>query len=69
MASTYKVSGEFATADYLKAAEDAFAYLEKNNLSFANDGKENIVDDDCALHGGHGVIPGDQQFDLQGRGR
>ena len=49
MASTYKVSGEFASAEYLKTAEDAFAYLEKNNLRFANDGKENIIDDYCAL--------------------
>ncbi len=49
MASTFNVSGEFANADYLKAAEDAFAYLEKNNSAFANDGKENIVDDYCAL--------------------
>jgi hypothetical protein len=49
MAATYPVSGDFTAADYLKAAEDAFAYLEKNNLAFANDGKENIVDDYCAL--------------------
>ncbi|UCE40080.1 MAG: glycoside hydrolase family 9 protein [Candidatus Aminicenantes bacterium] len=49
IASTYDVSGEFKNADYLKAAEDAFAYLEKNNLNFTNDGKENIVDDYCAL--------------------
>jgi hypothetical protein len=49
MASTYPVSGEFHSADYLKAAEDAFDYLEKNNLRLTNDGKENIVDDYCAL--------------------
>ena len=49
MASTYPVSGEFRSSDYLKAAEDAFAYLEKNNLKLLNDGKENIVDDYCAL--------------------
>jgi hypothetical protein len=49
MASTFNVSGDFSNPDYLKAAEDAFAYLEKNNLAFANDGKENIVDDYCAL--------------------
>lgn len=49
MASTYPVSGEFASADYLKAAEAAFAYLEKNNFKLTNDGKENIVDDYCAL--------------------
>jgi len=41
--------GEFGRMDYLKAAEDAFAFLEKNNLLFTNDGKENIVDDYCAL--------------------
>jgi Glycosyl hydrolase family 9/Cellulase N-terminal ig-like domain len=49
MASKVPVSGEFASADYLKAAEDAFAFLEKNNLKMVNDGKENIVDDYCAL--------------------
>jgi hypothetical protein len=41
--------GDFKVADYLKAAEDAFAFLEKNNLLFTNDGKENILDDYCAL--------------------
>jgi hypothetical protein len=49
MASTSSISGEFSNADYLKAAEDAFAYLEANNLKLINDGKENIVDDYCAL--------------------
>ena len=49
MASTYPVSGEFAGSDYLKAAADAFDYLERNNLKLLNDGKENIVDDYCAL--------------------
>jgi Glycosyl hydrolase family 9/Cellulase N-terminal ig-like domain len=42
-------TGDFASAEYLAAAEGAFAFLEKNNLSFAGDGKENIVDDYCAL--------------------
>jgi hypothetical protein len=49
LASTFPYPGEFSKADYLKAAEDAFAYLEKNNLKMVNDGKENIVDDYCAL--------------------
>jgi len=49
MASVYPVSGQFRSSDYLKAAEDAFDYLEKNNLQLTNDGKENIVDDYCAL--------------------
>ncbi|MFZ0730953.1 MAG: glycoside hydrolase family 9 protein [Candidatus Sulfotelmatobacter sp.] len=49
MASTYPESGDFTNADYLKAAEDAFDFLEKENLKLTNDGKENIVDDYCAL--------------------
>jgi Glycosyl hydrolase family 9/Cellulase N-terminal ig-like domain len=49
MASSYPLSGEFKSADYRKAAEDGFAYLEKNNARMTNDGKENIVDDYCAL--------------------
>jgi hypothetical protein len=49
MASTYPVSGQFSSADYLKAAEEAFDFLEKNNLKLTNNGKENIVDDYCAL--------------------
>jgi hypothetical protein len=49
MASAQPVSGQFRNADYLKAAEEAFDFLEKNNLKLVNDGKENIVDDYCAL--------------------
>jgi hypothetical protein len=49
IASTFSFSGEFTNADYRKAATDAFDFLEKNNLKLVNDGKENIVDDFCAL--------------------
>jgi Glycosyl hydrolase family 9/Cellulase N-terminal ig-like domain len=49
MASLYPFSGEYKNSDYLKAAEDAFDFLEKNNLKMLNDGKENILDDYCAL--------------------
>lgn len=49
MASTYTVSGEYSNADYLKAAEEAFAFLEKDNHLMDYDGKENILDDYCAL--------------------
>lgn len=49
MASAYPLSGEFQNADYLKAAQSAFDYLEKDNLTLTNDGKENIIDDYCAL--------------------
>jgi len=41
--------GDFGARDYLRAAEDAFAFLEENNLLFANDGEENIIDEYCAL--------------------
>jgi hypothetical protein len=49
MASTYPVSGDYNAADYLRTAEEAFQFLEKNNIIYTNDGKENIVDDYCAL--------------------
>jgi len=49
MAATYDTSGEFSNKEYLIAAERAFDFLEKNNVQMTNDGKENIVDDYCAL--------------------
>jgi hypothetical protein len=49
IASAYPTSGEHKNSDYLKAAEDAFQYLDKNNVKMLNDGKENILDDYCAL--------------------
>lgn len=49
MASAYPVSGDYSNADYLKAAENAFAFLEKQNPTIDYDGKENILDDYCAL--------------------
>jgi hypothetical protein len=49
IAGRQSVSGDFSNDRYLKAARDAFDYLEKNNLQHANDGKENIVDDYCGL--------------------
>ena len=49
MASTWPACGDFSNAVYLATAEDAFAFLETNNLAFNPDGKENILDDYCAL--------------------
>jgi peroxiredoxin len=49
MASMTEIPGDFSNARYLQAAEDAFAFLEKENAKMTNDGKENIVDDYCAL--------------------
>lgn len=49
LASTNSISGDYSAKDYLKAAENAFAFLEKENVQMTNDGKENILDDYCAL--------------------
>jgi hypothetical protein len=49
LASTMPISGDMPSATYLKAAEGAFAFLEAHNSELLNDGKENILDDYCAL--------------------
>jgi hypothetical protein len=48
-ASTFNVCGDFSNAKYLQTAQEAFAFLQTHNRQLANDGKENIVDDYCAL--------------------
>jgi Glycosyl hydrolase family 9/Cellulase N-terminal ig-like domain len=49
LAGAHQVAGDFTNTDYLRAAQEAFDFLEKNNLRFTNDGQENILDDYCAL--------------------
>jgi GH18 family chitinase len=49
IAARSPVGGDFDTSTYLKTAEQAFAFLESHNKELLNDGKENIVDDYCAL--------------------
>lgn len=49
IASAHDSSGEFTNQEYLLAAKNAFKFLENNNVQMTNDGKENIVDDYCAL--------------------
>jgi len=49
MAYTAGISGDYSSAEYLETAEEAFAFLEKENPAMTNDGKENILDDYCAL--------------------
>ncbi|MCG8580363.1 MAG: glycoside hydrolase family 9 protein [Bacteroidales bacterium] len=44
-----KISGEFSAQSYLQAAEKGYAHLKANNLKYCDDGKENIIDDYCAL--------------------
>ncbi|OUR75067.1 glycosyl hydrolase [Colwellia psychrerythraea] len=43
------VQGEFSAKQYLTDAERAFAHLQKNNLRYLDNGKENIIDDYTAL--------------------
>lgn len=40
---------EFPKEEYIKAAIDAYYYLEANNERYTNDGKWNLVDEYCAL--------------------
>ncbi|MES2456052.1 MAG: glycoside hydrolase family 9 protein [Bacteroidota bacterium] len=47
--SSWKKDGEFSASDYLAAAKRAYAHLALNNLKYTDDGKENIIDDYCAL--------------------
>jgi hypothetical protein len=43
------LSGDHGPEQYLRTAVSAFEHLEVHNLEYLNDGKENIVDDYCAL--------------------
>ncbi|QKJ32061.1 glycoside hydrolase family 9 protein [Mucilaginibacter mali] len=47
--SRWKKHGDFTSAQYLDAAKRAFAHLLVNNTKYDDDGKENIIDDYCAL--------------------
>ena len=48
--SRWKKNGTYFTAqNYLHAAEKAYAHLLINNTAYDDDGKENIIDDYCAL--------------------
>src|SRR5262249_52171750 len=49
MAGAQESSGEYPGGDYLKTAQAAFDHLERNNSALTNDGRDNIVDDYCAL--------------------
>ncbi|MBB6271630.1 hypothetical protein HDF26_002087 [Pedobacter cryoconitis] len=49
--SKWKKHGTFSSEQYLAAAERAFAHLQKFSTQYADDGKDNIIDDYCALMG------------------
>ncbi|MBU2872038.1 glycoside hydrolase family 9 protein [Colwellia sp. E2M01] len=43
------IQGEFSAKQYLIDAERAFAHLQQHNLTYLDNGKENIIDDYTAL--------------------
>lgn len=47
--SRWKKNGDFTSAQYLDGAKRAFAHLLINNTKYDDDGKENVIDDYCAL--------------------
>jgi len=47
--SRWKIHGDFTSKQYLNGAERAFAHLLVYNTKYDDDGKENIIDDYCAL--------------------
>jgi hypothetical protein len=49
LASTMPIDGDLPRSTYLRTAEEAFQFLNVHNRELLNDGKENILDDYCAL--------------------
>jgi type 1 glutamine amidotransferase len=49
--SRWGVAGDYTPDQYLAGAERAFAHLLEYSPQYADDGKENIIDDYCALMG------------------
>lgn len=47
--SQWQRNGDYTAAQYLAGAERAFNHLLTNNTRYDDDGKENIIDDYCAL--------------------
>jgi hypothetical protein len=48
-ASTLGESSDYKSEEYLEGAIKAFDHLEEKNVDYVKDGKENIIDDYCAL--------------------
>jgi hypothetical protein len=47
--SHWNMNGDFTSKQYLDAAERAFAHLQQYSTKYADDGKDNVIDDYCAL--------------------
>ncbi|MCO5934017.1 hypothetical protein NAF17_00575 [Mucilaginibacter sp. RB4R14] len=48
-ASNWQKDGEYTSKQYFDAAKRAFAHLLANSTKYDDDGKENIIEDYCAL--------------------
>ncbi|MGN6369612.1 MAG: cellulase N-terminal Ig-like domain-containing protein [Phycisphaerae bacterium] len=48
-AASHGGHGEFSREQYLRAAEEGYAFLSKNDSVYSHDGKNNIIDDYCVL--------------------
>ena len=49
LASTMPEHGDFSQAEYLRTAESAFRFVSMHNQELLNDGRQNMLDDYCAL--------------------
>jgi type 1 glutamine amidotransferase len=47
--SRWNKNSDFTSKQYLDGAERAFAHLQINSRKYADDGKDNVIDDYCAL--------------------
>lgn len=62
-ASTLGESSDYESEEYLEGAIKAFDHLEEKNTEYLPDGKENIIDDYCAL------LAASELFNATGEGR
>jgi len=64
VAAAKGVSRDYDATTYLQTAIRGFDHLEAHNLAYCNDGKENIIDDYCALMAATELFraTGDQRF-------
>lgn len=49
LASTLGDGGDFSSADYVRAGREGFLHLLDHGRAYLDDGKENVIDDTCAL--------------------
>lgn len=49
LSKTVGKKGQYSSEQYLAAAIRAYDHLKSNNISYCDDGRENIIDDYCAL--------------------